>query len=169
MTNELSVLKLKVNNFEPGNFEYVDALGDISIKKGIIDITVLNSPIGSKQITILKAGGNYDILDNMAFVQVLVNGKNITGNTPQTEVPEGGEIYYFDPETGILGHLGVSGINDVNASKEIKHVEYFNMLGQKVTKYHLGYTLKRTTYTDNSVETIKFFNQERLIELNDQK
>lgn len=169
MTNDLAVLKLKVNNFDQGNFEYVDALGDISIKKGIIDITVLNSPIGSKQITILKAGGNYDILDNMAFVQVLVNGKNITGNTAQTEVPEGGEIYYFDPETGILGHLGVSGINDVNASKEVKNIEYFNMVGQKVTKYHLGYTLKRITYTDNSVETIKFFNQERLIELNDQK
>ncbi|OQA11592.1 MAG: hypothetical protein BWY67_00835 [Bacteroidetes bacterium ADurb.Bin397] len=169
MTNDLAVLKLNVNNFEEGNYEFVDALGDISIKKGIIDITVLNSPIGSKQITILKAGGNYDILDNMAFIQVLVNGKNITGNTPQTEVPEGGEIYYFDPETGILGHLGVSGINDVNASKEVKNIEYFNMVGQKVTKYHLGYTLKRITYTDNSVETIKFFNQERLIELNDQK
>ena len=164
LTNDLAMLKLKVNSFNEGDFEFVDALGDISIKKGIIDITVLSPINGQKQITILKAGGNYDILDNMAFVQVLVNGKNITGNTAQTEVPEGGEIYYFDPETGILGHLGTTGINDINATKEVKKVEYFNMLGQKVTKYHMGYILKRTTYTDASVETIKYLNEERLID-----
>lgn len=161
LTSELAILKLKVNSFEEGNFEFVESFGDISIKKGIIDISVLSPIHGSKQITILKAGGNYDILDNMAFVQILVNGKNITGNTPQTEVPAGGGIYYFDPETGILGHIGTSGINDVNANKEIKSVEYFNMLGQKVTKYHEGTIIKRTTYSDNSVTTIKYLNKER--------
>lgn len=161
LTGEFATLKLKVNSFEEGNYEFVEALGDISIKKGIIDISVLSPINGSKQITILKSGGNYDILDNMAFVQVLVNGKNITGNTAETEVPEGGEIYYFDPETGILGHIGTSGINDVNADKEIKSIEYFNMMGQKVTKYHEGYILKRTTYSDNSVDTFKYLNKER--------
>jgi hypothetical protein len=161
LTSEFSTLKLKVNSFEEGDYEHVDALGDISIKSGIVDISVTGPVHGSKQITILKAGGNYDILDNIAFVQVLVNGKNITGNTADTEVPENGEIYYFDPETGVLGHIGTSGINDVNANKEIKSIEYFNIMGQKVTKYHDGYILKRTTYTDNSVDTFKYLNKER--------
>lgn len=166
LTSEFAVLKLKVNSFNEGDFEYVNAFGDISIKSGIIDITVTNPINGSYDIVILQAGGNYDILDNMANITVLVNGQNITGNTVDTEVPEGGEIYYFDPETGTLGHLGTTGISDINATKEIKSVEYFNMLGQKVTKYHLGYILKRTTYTDDSVNTIKYYNEERLIEGN---
>jgi len=164
LTNELATLKLKVNSFAEGGYEFVETLGDISIKKGIIDITVTGPVSGSKQIHILKAGGNYDILDNIAFIQILVNGKNITGNTAQTEFPEGGQLYYFDPETGILGHLGTSGLNDVNAHKEVKSIDYFNLMGQKVTKYHTGYILKRTTYTDNSVETIKYLNHQSLID-----
>jgi hypothetical protein len=164
LVSEFATLKLRVNGFEEGNYEYVEALGDISIKKGILDIAVTSPINGSKQITILKAGGNYDILDNIAFVQILVNGNNITGNTAETEFPDGGELYYFDPETGVLGHVGTSGLNDVNANKEIRSVEYFNLMGQKVTKYHTGYILKKTTYTDNSVQTIKYLNEQRLID-----
>jgi hypothetical protein len=164
LVGEFATLKLRVNGFEEGNYEYVEALGDISIKKGILDIAVTSPVNGSKQITLLKAGGNYDILDNIAFVQILVNGHNITGNTAQTEFPVGGGLFYFDPETGVLGHIGTSGLNDVNAHKEIKSVDYFNLMGQKVTKYHTGYILKRTTYTDNSVQTIKYLNEQRLID-----
>ena len=116
-------MKLKVNGFDQGQYEFVDALGDISIKKGIVDVTVVGPQNGSKQIIILKSGGNYDILDNMAFVKVLVNGQDITANTAQTQVPEGGEIYYFDPETGMLGHLGTTGISDINSGKEIRKME----------------------------------------------
>jgi len=163
LTSDFAQLKLNVTNFEEGNYEYVNALGDISIKKGIINISVLSPINGIKQITILKSGGNYDIIDNMAFIQVIVNGNNITANTAQTEVPEGGEIYYFDPETGILGHLGTTGLNDINSTKEVLKVEYFNMLGQQVTKFNQGYTLKKTTYTDESFETIKMFNKDKMI------
>ena len=161
LTNDLAVLKLKVNSFDEGDYEFVNALGDISIKKGIIDITVIKQIVGPKQITILKSGGNYDILDNMAFVQVLVNGQNIAGNTAQTEVPAGGEIFYFDPETGILGHLGTTGISDLNSEKEVRNIEHFNFLGQLVTKYQSGYILKKITYTDGSVQIIKILNKEK--------
>jgi len=159
LTSDDAILKLKVNGFEEGNYEYVDALGDISIKKGVIDITVSGTINGSKQITILKAGGNYDILDNMEFVKVYVNGQDITANTAQTEVPEGGGIFYFNAESGVLGHLGTTGISDINAGKEVKKIEYYNFLGQKITKSQSGYILKKITYTDESVQTIKIFNK----------
>ncbi len=161
LTSDDAVLKLKVNNFDEGNYEYVDALGDISIKKGIVDITVTGPLNGNKEIVILKSAGNYDILDNMEFVQILVNGQDIKNNTSQTEVPEGGEIYYFDPETGVLGHLGTTGINDINTGKEIKKIEFFNFLGQKISAYQSGYVLKKITYTDDSIQTIKVLNKER--------
>lgn len=161
LTSDDAILKLKVFGFEEGNYEYVDALGDISIKKGTIDIAVSGLLVGSKQITILKAGGNYDILDNMEFVKVLVNGQDITGNTAETEVPDGGGIFYFDPETGVLGHLGTTAVSDVNAGKEVKQIEYFNFLGQKISKYQSGYILKKITYTDDSVQTVKVLNKDR--------
>lgn len=157
LTKANATLKLRVKNFEEGNYEYVNALGDISIKAGIIDISVEDYIEGSKQITILKSGGNYDIVDNMAFIQVLVNGKNITGNSATTEFPEGGELYYFDAETGVLGHLGATGLNELNTTKEIKNIEYVNILGQQVSKYHTGVVIKRITYVDDSVQTIKLF------------
>lgn len=159
LTSDDAILKLKVNGFDQGQYEFVDALGDISIKKGIVDVTVVGPQNGSKQIIILKSGGNYDILDNMAFVKVLVNGQDITANTAQTQVPEGGEIYYFDPETGMLGHLGTTGISDINSGKEIRKIEFFNFLGQKITQYQSGYVLKKITYTDDSVQTIKVLNK----------
>lgn len=160
LTKAEATLKLSVDAFEEGKFEFVEAFGDISIKAGIIDISVNSYIEGPKEITILKSGGNYDILDNIASIQVLVNGQNIIGNTVDTEVPEGSEIYYFDPETGILGHMGVTGLDDNFATKEIKTVEYHNMLGQQVTKYYLGAVIKKITYTDNSVQVVKLFNDE---------
>lgn len=163
LTSAQALLKLKVNNFDEGNYEFVNAFGDISIKAGIIDITVLNPLNGIKQITILKSGGNYDILDNIANVKVLVNGQDITANTADSQVPDGGELYYFDPETGVLGHLGTTGLHDNYANKEIKDVEYYNIHGQKVTKDHIGYTLKKITYTDGSVQSSKIFNNNRTI------
>lgn len=163
LTSDQALLKLKVNSFDEGNYEFVNAFGDISIKAGIIDITVVNSLNGAKQITILKSGGNYDILDNMANVRVLVNSQDITANTADSQVPDGGELYYFDPETGVLGHLGTTGLHDNYANKEIKDIEYYNIHGQKVTKDHIGYTLKKITYTDGSVQSSKIFNNNRTI------
>lgn len=165
LTKADATLKLSVNGFEEGNYEFVEAYGDISIKAGIIDIAVNSYIEGPKEIVILKSGGNYDILDNMSFVQVLVNGQNITGNTVETEFAEGSELYYFDPETGILGHLGATGLNDIYAEKEIKSVDYLNVLGQQVSKYYVGIVVKRITYVDNTVQTIKMYNDEKTIKL----
>jgi hypothetical protein len=162
LTDLQSSLKLKINSFADGDYEFVNALGDISIKSGNIDITVVNTPNQIKEITILKSGGNYDILDNMANVRVIVNNQDITANTETSPIPEGSTgLYYFNPETGVLGYKGVTALNDNYAKKDIKHIEYYDALGKKVTRYHMGYTLQQVTYTDGTVEHIKVFKFEK--------
>ena len=120
------------------------------------------TPNQIKEITILKSGGNYDILDNMANVRVIVNNQDITANTETSPIPEGSTgLYYFNPETGVLGYKGVTALNDNYAKKDIKHIEYYDALGKKVTRYHMGYTLQQVTYTDGTVEHIKVFKFEK--------
>lgn len=159
LTNPLALLKLKVTSFDEGNYEYVDALGDISIKSGILDITVINTPSEIKKITILKSAGNYDILDNMASVRVLVNNQDITANNSESQIPEGATgLYYFLPETGELAYIGTTGLQGKYANKEVRHIEYYNVMGQRVTKNHQGLTLNKITYTDGTVQSIKVYN-----------
>ncbi len=160
MTDSLhSVLKLKINSFAEGNFDVLKSRGDIVIKKGVIDVTVGTTPSADGMITILKSEGNYDI--NLASTKVLVNGVDITTNTAETEIPANSVgLYYFDPELGMLGFLkGTVGLGNNVVSKEVKNIEYYNALGQKVSKNSVGYSVQKTTYTDGSVKTIKVFNQ----------
>jgi len=156
-----SVLKLKVTNFAEGEFDAVNTLGDISIMAGTIDITVTNMPKENKEITILASQGNYNILDNISKIKVLVNGEDITANTVDTEMPEDSYgIYYFDPEQGILGYLkGPVGLDKNVINKEIKSIEYYNVLGQRVYHNNEGYSIQKITYTDGSIKTVKVFNK----------
>jgi hypothetical protein len=159
----VAVLKLKGTSFNEGEFEVVKAKGDIIITAGTIAIPMVNSPSENKEIKILDAG-NYDILDNMDKIKVLVNHVDITANTADTEVPENvSGVYYFDPETGVLGFLkgSLTGLEKNVNTKVIKSVEYFNVLGQKVYHNNDGYSIQKTTYTDGSVKTEKVFNKTR--------
>lgn len=160
MTDSLhSVLKLKVNSFEDGNYEQLKTLGDVSIRKGVIDITVGTAPSENKVITILKSDGNYDI--DLTKTRVFVNGENITANTAASEIPANSVgLYYFVPDDGTLGFLkGTVGLSKNVTSKEVKSIEYFNALGQKVSKNHAGYGVQKVTYTDGTVKTSKVFNR----------
>lgn len=160
MTDSLhSMLKLKVKSFAEGNFEVLKTRGDIVIKKGVIDITVATPPSANGTITILKSEGNYDI--NLASTRILVNGVDITANTAESVIPANSAgVYYFDAEQGVLGFLkGSVGLSNNVASKEVKSVEYYNAIGQKVSKNSVGYSVQKTTFTDGSVKTIKVFNQ----------
>lgn len=160
MTDSLhSVLKLKINSFVDGNFEVLKTRGDIVIRKGVIDITVGSVPSQNMVITILKSDGNYDI--NLASTRVLVNGVDITANKADSEIPANSVgLYYFDPELGVLGFLkGTVGLGNNVVSKEVKSIEYFNALGQKVSKNSVGYSVEKVTYTDGSFKTLKVFNQ----------
>jgi len=163
MIDPASVLKLNVNSFATGDYDVIKTYGDIAIKGGTIDITIANPPSESQQIVILESEGNYDIIDNMENVKVLVNGTDITDNTASMEIPGGAKgFYYFDPETGTLGAKGnLTGLQNIFVNKEIKSIEYYNLLGQKVYENSTGVILKIITYTDNSVQTEKIFNREK--------
>jgi len=162
MTDSASVLKLKVNSFAAGDFEMINAKGDITVKKGTINITVDNAKDG--EITIMQSSeGNLDILDNIesGSVKVLVNGEDITANTVDTPIPaDKAYVFYFDSEQGILGVKGTfTDLPKISTSKVVKSVEYYNLLGQKVTKNNLGVTLQKITYTDGSVHSEKVYNR----------
>ncbi|NLE33293.1 MAG: hypothetical protein GX619_09780 [Bacteroidales bacterium] len=118
-------------------------------------------PKENKEITILASQGNYNILDNISKIKVLVNGEDITANTVDTEMPEDSYgIYYFDPEQGILGYLkGPVGLDKNVINKEIKSIEYYNVLGQRVYHNNEGYSIQKITYTDGSIKTVKVFNK----------
>ena len=159
---ESSVLKLKINSFANGDFEKIKTAGDIAIRGGVLDFTVVNHPAQDAEILILESESNYDIMDNMDNIIVRVNGEDITENTIDTVVPDGFVgLYYFEPEQGLLGFLrgNGNGLYNILDNKLIQSVEYYNLLGQKVTENNLGVTLKKITYTDNSVQTIKTINQ----------
>lgn len=166
LTSDQSLLKLRANSFDEGNYEYVKAAGDISIRSGFIDITVVNTPSGIKQIPILQSGGNLDIVDNIekGKVRILVNGQDITANTADTEIPaDAAGFYYFDPETrasegvAILGYVGTTGLDDLYSNKDIKNIEYYNLHGQKVTKNHKGFVFIKVVYTDGTTAAFKTF------------
>jgi hypothetical protein len=146
MTSEEAVLKLNINSFNEGDFEKIEAAGDIAIKGGILEF-IVGTPSNS-EIVVLEAG-NYDIEDNMATIKIKVNGIDITANTIESN------SYYFDPTQGILGYSGPDGLDKNFANKEIRSIEYFNVLGQKVNEHTTGVVLEKTTYTDDSVNTVK--------------
>jgi len=163
MTDPSAVLKLNVNSFAAGDYDVINTAGDIAIKSGTLDITVAKAPSDVQKIVILESESNYDILDGIeqGNVKVLVNGEDITDNTATMAIPAGKTgFYYFDSETGTLGVKGViTGLSDVSVNKVIKTVEYYNILGQKVLENNAGVTLKKITYTDKSVETVKVLNR----------
>lgn len=165
LVDENAVLKLRVNSFDEGAYESVKTQGDLVVTAGTIDIWVGKRPSESLEIQLFEAG-NFDIIDNVldGKVKILVNGEDITANSAYSEVPEDiPGLFYFDPEMGTLGYLFSFevGLDKNTISKEIKHVEYFNVLGQKVYHNNDGYTLQKITYTDGSVKTVKVFNKTR--------
>jgi hypothetical protein len=77
-----------------------------------------------------------------------VNGAttaSVTSNTATVTVSKG---------TGIK-------LIDVNASKAVKSVSYFDLLGRSVPENTQGTVIRRTIYEDNSVKTDKVFNAYR--------
>ena len=149
MVSENAVLKLKVNSFTEGNFEKIKTAGDIAITAGVLDFTVVNPSVG--EIIVLETASNNNIDESMENITVLVNGVDITANTPEDNG------YYFDPASGSLGYSGPLGLDKNFANKEIRSIEYFNVLGQKVSEHTTGVVLEKTTYTDDSVNTVKTF------------
>jgi hypothetical protein len=54
-----------------------------------------------------------------------------------------------------VAYRDVTGISDVTISKAVKSVEFYDIMGRRVTKPSNGIYVKRVTYTDGSVATSK--------------
>jgi hypothetical protein len=54
-----------------------------------------------------------------------------------------------------VAYRDVTGLSDVTISKAVKSVEFYDIMGRRVTKPSNGIYVKRVTYTDGSVATSK--------------
>ena len=61
----------------------------------------------------------------------------------------------YNIETGETNEIDPAGISAIMASKEVTSVEYYDLTGRKLDNPTTGLVIKRTTYSDGSVKSIK--------------
>lgn len=61
----------------------------------------------------------------------------------------------YNIETGETNEIDPAGISAITASKEVTGVEYYDLTGRKLDNPTTGLVIKRTTYSDGSVKSIK--------------
>ena len=64
-----------------------------------------------------------------------------------------GKTYSSD----IMTYDITTGVTSVEAAKEVKNVEFFNINGAKVSRPDKGLYVMRSTYTDGTTRTVKTF------------
>ncbi|MDD3321234.1 MAG: hypothetical protein PHS59_07310 [Paludibacter sp.] len=152
-----ATVSMNVNNFTEGNYDVIDAQGDITIIGSVLDIKINASEEG-QSIQMIKSMSNIDL----SFSKVYVNGVDITGVTPETEGAR--YVWYFDESTNagtLLSLVRETDVSNPKATKIIKKIDYYDFLGRKISKYSKGLLLKRILYEDNSVEIQKYFIQDK--------
>jgi autotransporter-associated beta strand protein len=147
-------INLNINSFNEGEFEILTSESDITMIRSTINLHIAKAQAGSI-IKIMNAGsGSIAFPEGPVGSVVKVNGEDITANTEETP---GAKFVYF-AETGELKCLAdFTGVKNVNANKEIKSVEFFNVLGNQIDKYSKGLIIRKITYTDNSTGVEKIF------------
>ena len=147
-------VNLYINSFNEGDYEAVTSESDITMIRSAINLSIVKAQAGSI-IKIMNAGsGSIAFPEGLVGSFVKVNGEDITTNTEETP---GAKFVYF-AETGELKCMvDYTDVKAVNANKEIKTVELFNVLGSKVDKYSKGLLIRKITYTDNSTSAEKIF------------
>jgi hypothetical protein len=150
---ENSILKMTVNSFTEGDFDQIDAGGDIVVIDGSTFHITVESATKDAKVQLLKSGGNFDL----QFAQILVNDEDITENTAETPNAK----FYFDSDTGELVALDdFTGIEKIDIDKPVKSVQYFDLLGRPVSKDAKGFVIKNITYTDHSTAVQKVYIRE---------
>jgi hypothetical protein len=145
-----SIWKPYINSFNVGDYDKITAGGDANVY-GIIDITV-NAATQGVAIPLIECTGNTDV----APVQILVNGVDITDNTESTP----GAEFVWLPDTYELKSLidkQGSRINTVLTNKVVKNIQYYDITGRPVTKNAQGFIIVKTIYTDDTTATQKTF------------
>lgn len=153
-----STVALNVNSFNKGDYDVIDAAGDVTVIGSVLDITVRSSTAGAR-IPIIKSPVNIDL----SFSQVLVNGVDITENTPETEGVE--FVWYLDEGTNegtLLSKTNLSAIDIIAAdNKPIREIQYFNILGHRISSTGKGIVIKKIIYNDNTFKVQKSFINEK--------
>jgi len=157
-----STLKMNVNSFAEADYDKIVTIGDMSTiaavsanDLNVLDLTVKAATANAK-INIIEVQGNADV----TFNKVLVNGEDITLNTPQTVGAK--FVYSWNAATNageLLSLTTMTGLKQVSNDKTIKSVQYYNATGQIVGKDAQGFLIKKTTYTDGTQsigKTIEF-------------
>jgi autotransporter-associated beta strand protein len=145
---------LAVNSFEEGKYNKLTSETDITIIEGRLNITV-NKATANAIIQLLEAGSGM-ISYPETYPRVFVNNVDITDNTQETPdaefvwFPDSGELMSLIDKEGTV-------INNINTSKAVKSVSYFDLLGCPVSENAQGIVIRRTIYDDNSVRTDKIF------------
>jgi hypothetical protein len=154
-----AIWKPTVSSFNDGDFDKLySSEGGFEIF-GDINITVNSSGEGDK-ITLLESGASaYTVLPEI----IRVNGEEI----PQVDIANGGEVpagakyaWLFDADFGsyeLSSLTTYSGINEINVNKEVKSVQYYDLLGRGVSKNTGGFLVLKTTYTDNTTSIKKVY------------
>lgn len=152
-----STVALNVNSFNEGDYDVIDAAGDVTVIGSVLDITVRSSTAGAR-IPIIKSPVNIDL----SFSQVLVNGVDITENTPETEGVE--FVWHLDEGTNegtLLSKTNLSAIDIIAADKPIREIQYFNILGHRISSTGKGIVIKKIIYNDNTFKVQKSFINEK--------
>lgn len=130
---------------------------------------------GKLQSDVVSVGGNLSIGSNLEIVRLgsteFQDGQefkifNVTGTisggfatiTPILENKLGWDQSKLLTD-GILMVKTVTGVDTPTSSKEVLSVEYFNLTGYKVPELTEGFVIRKTIYTDGSVELEKKFNK----------
>ncbi len=152
-----ATISMNVNSFVEGNYDVIDAQGDVTVISSVLDITVVNAVKG-QSIPMIKSMGNI----NLTFSKVLVNGVDITTNTPDTEGAK--YVWYLDEATNagtLLSLVSETSVQNPNAYKVIKEIQLFDVLGRKIHNRSKGLVLKKIIYDDNTTEIQKYFIQDK--------
>lgn len=158
-----SKLKLNANSFAEGQFDKITTIGDFTTiaavnpeDLNILDITV-KAANKDEKIKIIEVQGNADV----SFNKIMVNGEDITSNTPQTTGAKFAFIWDEATNSGELLSMTdfVTALDQVPTEKAIRSELYYNATGQVVSKNDKGFLIKITTYTDGTKKiekTIEF-------------
>ncbi|MDR2805590.1 MAG: hypothetical protein LBB85_08135 [Dysgonamonadaceae bacterium] len=149
-----ATLKLTVADSHTADaYDVVNIAGDFVVNEECtLDITVLKATTGDK-IILINAPNGMQAATDQGFDQILINGKSITEQTACVWRPETGELEFTED-------ISV-GIATVGTAKIVQATQYYNLTGMQVTKDATGFVIKKITYTDGSIETVKAFVKEK--------
>jgi len=95
--------------------------------------------------------GTFKILEFSNFVESGIYGFNTI------ELPSSN--WTFDYTTGMLTYKGgdESAVKNIDYSKPIDSIEYFDITGKKVTKHQSGLVITKVVYSDGTSAVLKSF------------